>query len=83
MFPLGTRKSFPKDKVRNGESSVSAESDLIELVSRPQIPQEGPSGHGPGDDRMVIRKEVRYSIQYEDEDQARREERAHEVSVYV
>ncbi|CAI7606956.1 unnamed protein product [Penicillium bialowiezense] len=84
MFPLGTRKSFPKlEREKHGaSSSISQDSDLIELVTRP-IAQHAGAGASVGDERMVIRKEVRYSIQYEDEQQARKEGIAHDVSVYV
>lgn len=85
MFPLGTRKSFPKlEKEKHGaSSSISQDSDLIELVTRPIAQHAGVSGASSGDERMVIRKEVRYSIQYEDEQQAKKEGIAHDVSVYV
>lgn len=85
MFQLGTRKSFPNlEKGKHGSSSsVFPDSDLIELVTRPSTHHAGGSEGSTGDERMVIRKEVRYSIQYEDENPGRKEGLAHDVSVYV
>ncbi|CAG8045678.1 unnamed protein product [Penicillium salamii] len=88
MFPLGTRKSFPKldkGKQKHGaQGSDSTETDLIELVPRPHTQHaHGPGGDSAGDDRMVIRKEVRYSIQYEDENRIAKDEKAHDASAYV
>ncbi|CAG7927072.1 unnamed protein product [Penicillium olsonii] len=86
MFPIGTRKNHPKlAKGKHGaQSSVSTESDLIELVPRPQAQNSHASGgETAGGDRMVIRKEVRYSVQYEDEKRTRKDEVAQDISVYV
>ncbi|KAJ5319277.1 uncharacterized protein N7506_011981, partial [Penicillium brevicompactum] len=85
MFQLGTRKSFPNlEKGKHGSSSsVFPDSDLIELVTRPSTHHAGSSEGSTGDERMVIRKEVRYSIQYEDENPGKKEGLAHDVSVYV
>lgn len=83
MFPLGTRSLPRLEKGRHGHSVT--DSDLIELVPRPPIRHESASGHTreSGEDRMIIRKEVRYSIQYEDEVPRRVEGKAHDVSAYV
>jgi hypothetical protein len=87
MFPLGARKSLPKlEKARHGAQGSAEDSDLIELVSRTHDRQASGPGytHTPGhEDRMVIRKEIRYSIQYEDDDPRRAEGKAHDVSAYV
>jgi hypothetical protein len=89
MFPLGARKSLPKiDKAKHVvQGNCATDSDLIELVPRPYSRHErGASAqtHTPDDeDRMVIRKEVRYSIQYEDEGPRRVEGKALDVSAYI
>jgi hypothetical protein len=89
MFPLGTRKSPPKlEKATHGVQGSFTDSDLIELVPRTHIRHvSGASGFRDTpmgvEDRMVIRKEVRYSIQYEDDDPRRVEGKAHDVSTYV
>ncbi|CAG8110830.1 unnamed protein product [Penicillium salamii] len=88
MFPLGTWESYPKlerGKQKHGaQGSDSTETDLIELVPRPHTQHSHePSGDSAGEDRMVIRKEVRYSIQYEDENRIAKDEKAHDASAYV
>lgn len=85
MFPLtAPRKNLSfqvpgkgKNGARAGSvGSFAPESDLIELVPRPHnrhasgATELGDDGEGP--DKMVIHKEIRYSIQYEDEAEVRR-----------
>lgn len=83
MFRTGTRQTCAKvEDGMPGAPSSATDSDLIELMERPHVRCEG-SGDTLSDDRMVIRKDVGYSIQYEDEDQARGEGKAHETSVYT
>lgn len=81
MFRTEARKTFVKLEDGMHGAGSATDSDLIELMERPHGRCE--SGDTPSDDRMVIRKDVRYSIQYEDEDQARREGKAHRASVYT
>jgi hypothetical protein len=62
------------------------ESDLIELVPRPHTRHESGATDGEdneGADKMVIHKEIRYSIQYEDEAELRRREDLKSNSVDV
>jgi hypothetical protein len=78
MFSLGTPlkpniHQHDKDKKHNSrrgeENAFSTDSDLIELVPRPHARQESCGDHqgdGEDPDKMIIHKEVRYSIQYED-----------------
>ncbi|KAJ5230135.1 hypothetical protein N7489_010843 [Penicillium chrysogenum] len=87
MFPLSApRKNLGfqvQEKGKNGAragsvGSFATESDLIELVPRPHnrhasgATERVDDGEGP--DKMVIHKEIRYSIQYEDEAEVRRRE---------
>ncbi|KAJ5959190.1 uncharacterized protein N7479_006340, partial [Penicillium vulpinum] len=99
MFPLSApRKKHSSQKMEKGKHGVRAgsvgpfamASDLIELVPRPHIRHaSGMSERGAGEeaDKMVIHKEVRYSIQYEDEAEIRRREdltiNSVDVSAYV
>ncbi|OGE51335.1 hypothetical protein PENARI_c013G10508 [Penicillium arizonense] len=81
MFPLSAplNQSIPKPEkgkrhnTRSGEGNVfPTDSDLIELVPRPHVRHEGRGddrSDGEDPDRMVIHKEVRYSIQYEDDEE--------------
>ncbi|KAJ5772911.1 hypothetical protein N7457_007807 [Penicillium paradoxum] len=99
LFPLsvarkkGSFQSLDKwkkhtAKVESG-SSVLTTSDLIELVPRPHMrhASDATDHDGDGADRMVIHKEVRYSIQYEDEVELRSREDLDkhivDVSTYV
>ncbi|CAI7619773.1 unnamed protein product [Penicillium glandicola] len=99
MFPLGTpRKKLSFPKMEKGKNSVrvgsggsfAVASDLIELVPRPHIRHDSVAteqGDEEGADKMVIHKEIRYSIQYEDEEELRRREdlrtNSVDVSAYV
>ena len=88
MFPLSAPRkdlSFQvpekgKHGARAGSvgSPFATESDLIELVPRPHIRNASGTTErvhgGEGPDKMVIHKEIRYSIQYEDESELRRED---------
>jgi hypothetical protein len=90
------KKSFSKLEKGKNRAKAGSEglfpiaSDLIELVPRPHIrPASGATEWGEGEcaDRMVIHKEVRYSIQYENEVEvsAREELKNHsvDISTYV
>ncbi|KAJ5129304.1 uncharacterized protein N7515_005343 [Penicillium bovifimosum] len=91
------KKSFSKlekgkNRVKAGSrGSFPVASDLIELVPRTHTRNPSAAGavepeEGEGADRMVIHKEVRYSIQYEDEAEgSAREELKNsvDVSTYV
>ncbi|KGO67828.1 hypothetical protein PITC_045040 [Penicillium italicum] len=69
----------------------TVESDLIELVPRPHTRHTSEATDGcdeeEGTDKMVIHKEIGYSIQYEDEEELRRREDLKinfvDVSAYV
>lgn len=91
MFPLNAplKQSVPKlekgkkHSMRSGEGNVfPTDSDLIELVPRPHARHEScgdDRGDGEDPDRMVIHKEVRYSIQYEDGEDVEARQYAQEV----
>lgn len=99
MFPLSAPRkklSFQvpekgKNGVRTGSGGpFTVESDLIELMPRPHTRHESGAtdgGDDEGADKMVIHKEIRYSIQYEDEAELRRREdlksNSVDVSAYV
>ncbi|CAG8910219.1 unnamed protein product [Penicillium egyptiacum] len=100
MFPLsapGKDLSFQIPAKRNNGAragsvgSFATESDLIELVPWPHIRHASGASErgdcGEGADKMVIHKEIRYSIQYEDEAEVRRREdlkiNSVDVSAYV
>ncbi|KAJ6128479.1 hypothetical protein N7471_009696 [Penicillium samsonianum] len=99
MFPLrAPRKKLSfqmpekgKNGVRAGSvGSFTVESDLIELVPRSHTRHASSASEredGEGADKMVIHKEIRYSIQYEDEAEVRRREdlkiNSVDVSAYV
>ncbi|KGO47675.1 hypothetical protein PEX2_097600 [Penicillium expansum] len=99
MFPLSAPRkklSFQvPERGKNGARSASGgpftvESDLIELVPRPHTRHASEvtdGGDAEGTDKMVIHKEIRYSIQYEDEEELRRREDSKinsvDVSAYV
>ncbi|KAJ5686093.1 hypothetical protein N7536_008712 [Penicillium majusculum] len=99
IFPLSAPRkklSFQvpekgKNGVRTGSGGpFTVESDLIELVPRPHTRHESVAtdgGDDDGADKMVIHKEIRYSIQYEDEAELRRREdlksNSVDVSAYV
>ena len=82
MFPLSAPRkklSFQmldkgKDGMRAGSGGLfTDESDLIELMPRPHTRHASDATEledEEGPDRMVIHKEIRYSIQYEDEAEA-------------
>ena len=82
MFPLSAPRkklSFQMlDKGKNGMRAGSGglftdESDLIELMPRPHTRHASDATEledEEGPDRMVIHKEIRYSIQYEDDAEA-------------
>lgn len=98
MFPLSTlgkKQSFQHlDRVKKhcaragSGSSFLTTSDLIELVPRPHIRHANDATDRAIEctDKMVIHKEVRYSVQFEDEvDMRSREDLKHivDVSTYV
>lgn len=99
MFPIGApRKKTSFVKVEKGKHAARAGSassflitpDLIELAPRMHIRNASTAtdrSEREGADKMVIHKEVRYSIQYEDEAELSRMEdpRNHsvDVSAYV
>ncbi|KAJ5383430.1 hypothetical protein N7517_001341 [Penicillium concentricum] len=99
MFPLSPpRKKQRLQKMEKGKNGVRAgsvgsfsmASDLIELMPRSHTRHASvATEQGDGEDRMVIHKEVRYSIQYEDEAALRRREdedlkvNSVDVSAYV
>lgn len=99
LFPLSApRKKLSvqvpekgKNGVRTGSGGPFAvESDLIELMPRLHTRHESGATDGrdvEGADKMVIHKEIRYSIQYEDEAELRRREdlksNSVDVSAYV
>ncbi|KXG47931.1 uncharacterized protein PGRI_018010 [Penicillium griseofulvum] len=84
MFPLSPphqtqsiqKMEKGKNSVRAGSvRSLSMASDLIELMPRSHTRHASiATERGDGGDKMVIHKEVRYSIQYEDEAELRRRE---------
>lgn len=68
------------------EGPFTVASDFIELVPRPYTSETTHGGNGEGADKMVIHKEIRYSIQYENEELSRQEDlkiRSVDVSAYV
>ncbi|KAJ5155230.1 hypothetical protein N7492_008033 [Penicillium capsulatum] len=76
MFPLGTssKTSTKRNKGKaRADPSVAQEPDSIELMPQLHRQCDGNENEEPGDDpdKMVIRKEVQYSVQYE-YDEARR-----------
>jgi hypothetical protein len=91
MFPLDAplNQSIPKPEkgkkhnTRSGKGNVfPTDSDLIELVPRPHVRHESRGddrSDGEDPDRMVIHKEVRYSIQYEDDEDVEGRQYAQEV----
>ena len=99
MFPLSAPRKKPsfqvpekgKNSVRTGSvGPFTVESDLIELMPRSHTRHESGATDGgdhEGADKMVIHKEIRYSIQYEDEAELRRREdlksNSVDVSAYV
>ncbi|KAJ5164590.1 uncharacterized protein N7500_006420 [Penicillium coprophilum] len=99
MFPLSPpRKKQSFQRMEKGKKGVRAgsvgsfamASDLIELVPRSHTRHASVvTEQGDGEDKMVIHKEVRYSIQYEDEAELRRREdedlkvNSVDVSAYV
>lgn len=99
MFPLSApRKKLSFQMPEKGKNSVRAgsvgsftvESDLIELMPRSHTRHASSATEREdveGADKMVIHKEIRYSIQYEDEAEVRRREdlkiNSVDVSAYV
>lgn len=82
MFPLSApRKKLSFQMLDKGKNGIRAgsgglftdESDLIELMPRSHTRHASDATEledEEGADKMVIHKEIRYSIQYEDEDEA-------------
>lgn len=93
LLPLGTRDNTQSparaDKGKDGRRSMEShptllDADAIELMPQLQRQHAREEGDGPFEaadpERMVIRKEVQYSIQYEYDEARRRGQTSKEAS---